>query len=122
MLFGFTKKIGQEAFWTTPSATLPIIKRSRPVRPCAPRTIRSTASALAALGISLKLPRRKQRGSFDPNGDESICMVRSPNDVGGGFAIHYQHIRASNPCPKRRGMCPQVRKREAPLLDRKSVV
>src|SRR5579884_389790 len=69
----------------------------------------------------LKIPRRKQRGMcrsksgtkylqthreaiFDPNGDESICMVRSPNDVGGGFAIHSQHIRASNPRPKGRGM------------------
>jgi|GEM_PF-117551 len=34
----------------------------------------------------LKIPRRKQRGIFDPNGDESIC------------------IRASNPRPKGRGM------------------
>src|SRR5579884_555925 len=36
--------------------------------------------------VILKIPRRKQRGIFDPNGDESIC------------------IRASKPRPKGRGM------------------
>jgi len=39
----------------------------------------------------LKIPRRKQRGIFDPNGDESIC------------------IRASNPRPKGRGNATRVR-------------
>ncbi len=45
-----------------------------------------TINSEPSLPLILKIPRRKQRGIFDPNGDESIC------------------IRASNPRPKGRGM------------------